>query len=1295
MKIEGLVIISLLVLLLIPMCSASQDIENLTETTEEIIQIENDIEIPLEDNSSYFTDNNENIEEPLLDDDFASPTIRYTDRNTFYVNSSYNESSELGTIDHPFKDVNSAFSSLSLNRSITNIYIAKGVYNISKTVSITKNLNIVGENPLDTILDGLDLNQIFFVNKNNLAINIINLTFTGGNTYYGGAIYNNKSSIKIINSIFKNNVVIGQSDHSAAGAALYSEAGTYKIYNSTFINNEAKSSLNVYGGAIYNDLGTLSILNSKFIGNTISNGSYGSGGAIYNFNGFLTLFNCEFSNNTILTNYSIGGGVYNYEAHNIYVINSSFNCNQLYGNYTMGSAIANSACLLDIVNSTFTNNLANGTALENSTIYHINGFYNLINSTLYNNTIKNPKKYLLMCIENQFVISRPFNDTCDLPSKYDLRTEGLVTYAKNQGSSGACWAFSTIAALESYLLKYENVTYDLSENNLKNVMNYRGVNGTDWIDGGNYQMALAYFLRWDGPIDEAEDYFSAYSVIPNYGLTPLKHVQGAMFLPIRLGYLDNDQIKQAIMKYGALYVSVYGTSMTKNIYNSVGEIPNHAVAIVGWDDDYQASKFSGTKPSGNGAWIIKNSWGTSYGERGFGYVSYYDKTFAGFSLDSLSAMAFTDVENITNYKDIYQYDILGNTYESLGYNNHTAWLANQFTAISDNPLSAFGLYVYGKSDYLVNVYVNGNLKHSQEGKMDYAGYHTIKLNDLVNLSKGDIFRIDVRLTTFDSIFPIAIEAQRNGYSSKAGADLNQSFISPNGINWIDLAQDFEIVKISACLFNKSISQANVCLKAYTANVGDLKLSIISNSSYFYKGDEINVIFNLTNYGDYVENINVSLALDAMMEIANVGLTKGNFNNTVWFVNCLNHQESAIMNITFKMLENKDHVENSAIINSLDEVKFNLTFAGFVEFVLRNVTSLSKSNELINITLLDSLSNPVSNATVIVNFNDSQNMTLKSDENGIININLDLLEGNYSCNVYFKGTEVYHSIYQKFNVNIIKRVSRIVNVNGNTFYYPDGPSAILIGQNNSQLTDKHISVTVVNENGASFNVGGNIGYLKAGKYLINFSFNGDELYYPSQLKVNVSIIKKESILSSEGLTTTADVTKTGQYLMINLKGSESKSLANRNVIVMLNGNAYNLITDSFGNAYLQVNIAKSGTYEAQISFLGDDEYYSSSIACKVIVKKQKTSLKVPKKSYKSSKKVKKITATLKNNEGKPIPSKKIIFKVNGKKYIKKTNRKGLATLKVKLTKKKTYKVTAKFKGDSTYAGSVKKSKLIVF
>ncbi|MBQ2654226.1 MAG: hypothetical protein IJF83_11765 [Methanobrevibacter sp.] len=1307
-KYLGLAVLIILCLVIIPISFASPvDSDNLSNSS---YVAENYPSVSLAENS-YYGENNHSIEEPMLDDDFAGTKITITNRNTFYVNASYSGASELGTIDNPFKDINSAFSSLSVNRSIVNIYIAEGSYTVSKTVDINKNLNIVGVNPLNTVISGSDRTGIFNVNKNNLVINIINLTFTQGNTYYGGAIYNNRSSVRLVNDIFRDNYAFGYTsklqNYSAAGGALYNDGGTFKIYNSTFINNHAKSSLNVYAGAIYSEFGSISILNSKFINNEVDDADYGSGGAIYNFNGFLTVSNCVFSNNMIKSNYSIGGAIYSYEGKNVYVINSTFDGNEIYGKYTFGSAIANSAVLLDVVNSSFSNHLANGIAPKNTTIFNINGYYNFINSSMANNTIKDSRENILICLEDQFVISDAFDDELlqNLPSKYDLRNSGDVTYAKNQGSSGACWAFSTLAALESFLIKTENVSYDLSENNLKNVMNYRGVNGTDWPDGGNYQMALAYLLRWDGPVDENDDPFSAYSIIPNYDVSPMKHVQGAMFLPIRMGYLDNNQIKYAVMKYGALYASIYGTSMIKNVYNSAAQIPNHAVAIVGWDDNYAASKFLGTKPPGNGAWIIKNSWGTSYGDKGFGYVSYYDKTFAGFALDSLSALAFTNVENVTNYKDIYQYDLLGNTYESLGFGSNVAYLANQFEAVSDNPLSAFGFYAYGMSDYDADIYVNGELKYSQKGNVSYAGYHTIKLNQLVDLTKGDIFRINLKLNTYDSIFPIAIESARNGYSSKANASLNQSFVSPDGVNWYDIGQDFDIIKISGCFYNKTLERANVCLKAYTANCGNLKLNLTSSPSLFYKGDEITLSFDLYNVGDYVKGVNLSFNLDEICEMMAVNLTKGNFKDNVWIIDELANNESATLNLTVKMLENKDWAFNSVVIKSSDVVKnnhevinFNMSYAGFTKFLVENMTSLSKSGETVNITLIDGLSKPVANAKVLVCWG-GENITLASDGNGSIKLKLDLLEGSYLYNIYFVGDSIYHPTNASFNVNICKRPSKLVNTNQTVFYYSEDILVFLADGDGKALADRYVIFNGTNIGISDSNGVAKLPYnLKSGNYTIESLFEGDDLYYSSNCTFNISIIKKDTLLSSNTINTYAVVLNSDKnsapYLKVYLKDSNNTALTNKSIQIKLASKTYNLHTDENGVAKLQIDIAKSGTYVAQIKFWGDDEYNGLAISSKVVIKKKKVSMTVPAKTYKKAAKAKKLTVTLRDSKGKAISNKMVYFKVNGKTYSAKTNKNGLASVNVKITKKKTYKVNVNFKGDSSYNKISKTSKVII-
>ncbi len=184
---------------------------------------------------------------------------------------------------------------------------------------------------------------------------------------------------------------------------------------------------------------------------------------------------------------------------------------------------------------------------------------------------------------------------------------------------------------------------------------------------------------------------------------------------------------------------------------------------------------------------------------------------------------------------------------------------------------------------------------------------------------------------------------------------------------------------------------------------------------------------------------------------------------------------------------------------------------------------------------------------------------------------------------------------------------------------------------------------------------------------------------------------------KNMTTTAVDTvsdgRIGKYFTIILKDSEGKALAGKLVQIGFNGKIYDRVTDNKGQAKLQINLAKAGTYTFAVSYLGDDQYNGSFIVAKIVVNKQKASLTVPAKSYKTSA-TKTLTATFKSAKGNPVKGKKVTFTINGKTYTATTNAKGVATVKVSLNKKGTYSFTAKFAGDNTYAAISKTAKLTI-
>ena len=407
---------------------------------------------------------------------------------------------------------------------------------------------------------------------------------------------------------------------------------------------------------------------------------------------------------------------------------------------------------------------------------------------------------------------------------YDLRTYNYVTPIRDQSTCGDCWAFATYSSLESSLIMRSTETWDLSENNLKNK------SGFDYGEcvGGTSLMSAAYLTRWDGPVTETQDPYnvSASATSPS-GLTPSKHSQEILMLPSRTSATDNANIKWAVQNYGAIYVSMYAdTGMSNSADSSYYKAANaaycytgsedadHAVAIVGWDDTYAASNFS-TPPAGNGAFIVRNNWGTDWGESGYFYVSYYDTVFGYGELT-----AFDLNQPTTNYDSIYQYDLLG-WVTSIGYGSTTGYFANVFTASSSQSLSAVGFYTDDiNASYTVKIYTGvsgttsptaGTLAYTGNGTLANAGYHTVAITTPVAITSGTKFSIVVTVTNTSDNYPIPIQAAYTGYSSGAATTVaGRSFYSADGTSWSDT--------LSLALgTGYTTGKTNVNLKAYMQN----------------------------------------------------------------------------------------------------------------------------------------------------------------------------------------------------------------------------------------------------------------------------------------------------------------------------------------------------------------------------------------------------------------------------------------------------------------------------------------------
>ena len=211
-------------------------------------------------------------------------------------------------------------------------------------------------------------------------------------------------------------------------------------------------------------------------------------------------------------------------------------------------------------------------------------------------------------------------------------------------------------------------------------------------------------------------------------------------------------------------------------------------------------------------------------------------------------------------------------------------------------------------------------------------------------------------------------------------------------------------------------------------------------------------------------------------------------------------------------------------------------------------------------------------------------------------------------------------------------------------------------------------------------------------VVAVSFAGDDELQAAETSINfaATAVKTNPVITASDMTATA---KVGKYYSITLKDSAGNKLVGENVTFYFNGQSKTVKTDENGIAKLNINLAAKGSYPITISYLGNDNNNAAVAVKNIKVNVQKTTA-VFKKATLKVKKAKKVKFTLKDASGKAIKGKKITIKVNGKTFSAKTNAKGVASIKVKVTKKGKFTATAKFAGDNTYKGITKKARFTV-
>lgn len=352
-----------------------------------------------------------------------------------------------------------------------------------------------------------------------------------------------------------------------------------------------------------------------------------------------------------------------------------------------------------------------------------------------------------------------------LPTRWDWREQGVVTSVKNQGMCGSCYAFASLANIESKLMIDGESASNFSENNAKECNWYQTS-----CDGGNYDL-VASRLSKAGLVQEACDPYVPWDVTCNTGCELVKTLLDWRII------CDNAvpaaaTLKQYIYDQGPVYTTLYAGDISApawqseyndydgsyTMYYTGTYTPNHAVLIVGWDDDL-------VHAGGTGGWIVKNSWGTSWGgtcgygaESGYFYIAYGSASIGKFS------SYIYDLQDYDSGEEVLHYDEGGNT-SNWGYGDPSAWALSKFVMPSTAYPARIELWTSDVTTdidvYVYDDFDGSSLSNLLTSRLDQsfteAGYHSITMDSPPEITSGEDIYVAVHIVNASYGLPICCD----------------------------------------------------------------------------------------------------------------------------------------------------------------------------------------------------------------------------------------------------------------------------------------------------------------------------------------------------------------------------------------------------------------------------------------------------------------------------------------------------------------------------------------------------------
>ena len=488
-------------------------------------------------------------------------------------------------------------------------------------------------------------------------------------------------------------------------------------------------------------------------------------------------------------------------------------------------------------------------------------------------------------------------DVLTIPDSYNLK-DHITLRVENQQSYGLCWDFASMKSLETNIQLHEGRDLDLSELHLdyyqSNLMyGYRqihnGGNFSDFVDyslltGAVLEETVPYGVTSKSTINGKEfTYFTPndfneeiYSKFTSMN-TVARATEVVDFPSVTKtdGKVDDEKINEEkliefrnvvklhIMKNGSIYTVIKSTT-EKNAYCNKNCGGDHAVSIVGWDDNYSKDNFTsadGSHPLHDGAYIVLNSWGDKYGDGGYYYISYDDQLVES----QMSGVLSTSMESAIRIDSIQNpivKDIINNQlkYYIIDYNND-----KYITKMALGKISSLELQ-------------NKNLTSDDLNGLDI--FYNISV---IDLSDNNITNVSV-LTNFKRLYSINL--------------------SNNKVTDVSALKDLENLESINLSGNNNVNGYEQLDNLYQINLSNTNLSALNNISNNERLSQL----DLSNNTQLDYN-----SLKLPKNISYLVLDNTNFKNN----NLSNLKNLYSLSIKNNGLKNLDSLRNIKSLTSLD------------------------------------------------------------------------------------------------------------------------------------------------------------------------------------------------------------------------------------------------------------------------------------------------------------------------------------------------------------------------------------------